>query len=129
MKNNKLWLWLVALVTLPLAVIAQTTNTLPTLGDLPATVSQYWDLIISAVTPFIVTGIAKVVPKIPKWVLPAVTPLVGIGLGLIYNKVAGANLGWVDMAKLGAIAVFVREVVNQTVTKRLLTPSTTTPTT
>lgn len=130
MNNNKLWLWLVALVTLPLVVLAQTnTNTVPVPpGDLPATISQYWDLIISVVTPFLVTGIAKLAPKIPKWVLPAVTPVLGIVLGLIYNKVAGANLGWVDMAKLGALAVFVREVVNQAITKQLLKPSTPTPT-
>lgn len=122
MKNNKLWLWLLALVTLPLAVLAQ-TNTPPTLpSDLPASVGQYWDLVIAAVTPILVTGIAKLVPKIPKWVLPTITPVLGIVLGLAYNKIVGANLGWVDAAQLGALAVFVREVVNQTITKRLATP-------
>lgn len=112
----------------PLAVLAQ-TNTVPTLpADLPKTVSQYWDLAISIVTPLIVTGVWKFIPKVPKWVLPTITPLIGIGLGLLVNKLANANLGWVDMAKAGALAVFIREVINQAITKHMAAPPTpTTP--
>ena len=58
-------------------------------------------------------------PKLPKLVLPSITPLVGIGVGLALNKFAGADLGWYDMGKAGALAVFVREVINQAITKRL----------
>jgi len=128
MTTKNKWLWFFGLMLVPLAVLAQ-TNTVPTLpADLPKTVSQYWDLGISIVTPLIVTGVWKFIPKVPKWVLPTITPLIGIGLGLLVNKLANANLGWVDMAKAGALAVFIREVINQAITKHMAAPPTpTTP--
>ena len=109
-------------MVLTVAAFAQ-TNVVPVPAPLPQTVSQYWDLIIAAVTPLIVTGVWKLVPKIPKWVLPVSTPVIGIALGLAMNKLASANLGWVDMAKAGALAVFVREVINQAVTQQLQPPT------
>ena len=109
-------------MALTVAAFAQ-TNMVPVTAPLPQTVSQYWDLIIAAVTPLIVTGVWKLVPKIPKWVLPVSTPVIGIALGLAMNKLASANLGWVDMAKAGALAVFVREVINQAVTQQLQPPT------
>lgn len=127
MTTRQKWLWLTAFILMPLAVLAQTNTPPDAPGDLPKTLSQYWDLAIAAVTPLLVTGISKVVPKLPKWVLPTVTPVIGIGLGLLINWLASANLGWVDMAKAGALAVFVREVINQAITKRLATPDPATP--
>lgn len=119
MKTKNLWLWLFGLLMVPVAVLAQ-TNTTPELpADLPKSVSQFWDYGIALVTPLIVMGVYKLVPKIPKWVLPTITPFVGIGLGLGVNALTSADLGWVDMAKAGALAVFVREVINQAVTKQL----------
>lgn len=109
-------------MALTVAAFAQ-TNMVPVTAPLPQTVSQYWDLIIAAVTPLIVTGVWKLMPKIPKWVLPVSTPVIGILLGLAMNKLASANLGWVDMAKAGALAVFVREVINQAVTQQLQPPT------
>jgi hypothetical protein len=127
MTTRNRWLWFFGLMLLPLAVFAQ-TNTIPTLpADLPKTVGQYWDLGIAILTPLIVTGVYKLVPKVPKWVLPAITPLIGIGLGLLVNWLTTANLGWVDMAKAGALAVFIREVINQAITKQMTTPVAPTP--
>jgi len=117
MKIKNLWLWLLCLM--PLAVVAQ-TNTVTIPAELPQSVSQFWDMGIALVTPLIITGIYWLLPKVPKWVLPTITPLVGIGLGLAINALTSANLGWVDMAKAGALAVFIREVINQAVTKHLV---------
>ena len=117
-------LWLFGLLLLPLAVFAQmVTNAVPEApGELPKNLGQYWDFAIAAVTPLCVTGIYRLVPMLPKWVLPTLTPFIGIGLGLLLNWLTTANLGWVDMARAGALAVFIREVTNQAVTKRLATP-------
>jgi len=101
-----------------IALVAQ-TNTPPPLGELPKDVGGFWDLAIGAVTPIIVWLVSKIVPKIPKVLLPSITPLVGIGLGLLLNHFAGLNLTWFEMGKAGALAVFVREVTNQAITKRL----------
>lgn len=89
--------------------------------QLPAA-DGYWDLAIALVSPLVVTGVAWAVPRIPKVLLPAMTPLVGIVVGLGLNAVAGAELSWLDMGKAGALAVFVREVFNQAVTKQLSSP-------
>jgi len=106
-----------------ISVLAEgVTNAITSAPSLPQTTSQYLDLIIAGVTPVIVTGIYMLVPRVPKFVLPLITPVVGVGLGLLLNWLTKINLGWVDMAKAGALAVFVREVVNQAVTKRLISP-------
>lgn len=115
---NTILMMIFALFATTLAAIAQ-TNTPPALPGIPTDVLGYWDLAIAAISPLIVTGVAKIVPRIPKVLLPTMTPLVGIGVGLALNQLAGANLSWYDMGKAGALAVFVREVFNQAITKQL----------
>ena len=111
-----------ALVAFAGSLLAQTTPPAP--AELPKTLSEFWILAIAAVTPLVVGGVYKIVPKIPKLVLPCLTPVIGIVLGLLINWLAKHNLGWVDMAQAGALAVFVREVFNQAVTKQLTPPTT-----
>jgi hypothetical protein len=93
------------------------TPPLPPLVLLPPSPSDFWVLGIGLVTPIIVSGVRRLVPAIPTILLPAVTPVIGllIGLGLHY---AGQNFGWWDGAKAGALAVFFREVVDQAIKAR-----------
>jgi len=117
------WLLFSVCALFALPVLAQVTNTVPPGTEpLPKTVSDYWDLAIGAVSPMIIWVLAKVMPKIPRAFLPVMTPVVGIGVGWLVNWLGGQNLGWVEMAKAGALAVFFREVVNQWVTKRMSEP-------
>jgi hypothetical protein len=104
-----------ALLAFTGSALAQVTNAIPTVAGsaLPQTKSEFWFWAISVVTPLIVVGVKKVVPKIPKLLIPITTPLIGIGLGLLLNWLQRANLGWVDMAQAGALAVFIREIVDQ----------------
>ena len=90
--------------------------------QLPTTVADYWTFGIAAVTPLIISGVKAVLPKIPKGLLPVLTPVVGIGLGLALNALGQADMGWIDMAQAGALAVFVREVVDQNIKKTLAPP-------
>ena len=112
-----------ALVAFTGILVAQAAGALPEAGTLvtplPKSTAEYWMLGIAALTPLIVGGIYKLAPKLPKLVLPASTPIVGILLGLGVNALASANLGWIDMAQAGALAVFVREVWTNAVTKQL----------
>ena len=87
--------------------------------DLHTSTPQLWTYGIAVVTPLIITGVKKLVPKVPKWLLPTLAPFVGIAVGLALNAVGGAHLTWVDGAQLGALGVFVRELVDQYVTKRM----------
>lgn len=117
-----LWLWLSCL-WLPIGVEGAQASS----AALPQTASQYWDLAIAVATPSIVFGIYRLVPKIPKWILPASTPFIGILLGLAVQVLTPLNLTWMDMAKAGALAVFIREVFNQAVTQRMLNAPPPTP--
>lgn len=98
------------------------TNAVPALGPvpLPTTDLDYWDLGIGALSPIVVWALSLIVPKIPRAFLPALTPIVGIGLGLLVNWLASQNMSWFEAAKAGALAVFFREMTNQWVTKRLM---------
>jgi len=131
MKKSKNWKLVAALLlvlcSVALVLPAMGADTGGTAAPLPQTTANYWDLAISAITPLLVTGIWWLVPKIPKWALPLITPVVGIVLGLLVNWLASANLTYVDMAKAGALAVFVREVFNQAITKNLSAPTTPPP--
>lgn len=115
MKTNRFVFAVFALVAFTFTAFAATVTNAPagSLEPLPQTKSEFWTLAIAGVTPLIMALIYKVMPKVPKLVIPVATPFVGIGLGLAMNALAKANLGWVDMAQAGALAVFIREVVNQ----------------
>lgn len=111
---------MVLMVTAMVTVLAQPTNGVPDPGagtGLPTSKSDLWTYAISALSPIIVWLVAKFMPFVPKQFLPVISPFVGILLGLALNKLGQTNLGWVDMAKAGALAVFVRETINQWITK------------
>ena len=112
-------LTLILLLTLTLTLCAQ-TNGIPPIDGVPLPTSKvdFWVWAIAGVAPLIVAGIKTLVPKIPKLLLPVCTPFIGIGLGVILNALSTSNLGWVEMSQAGALAVFVRESVDQAVKLR-----------
>jgi hypothetical protein len=87
--------------------------------DLTTSTPQLWGYAVALVTPLIIQGVRWLVPKVPTWLLPTLAPFVGIVVGLGLNAVGAAHLSWVDGAQLGALGVFVREITNQYVTKRM----------
>lgn len=115
-------------VALCACALAQTNVVEPVTPPLTVNV-DVWDLVIGVICPVLIWGLTKVAPKIPKPLLPAITPAVGVGLGLLINWMAGQNLTWFESAKAGAMAVFVREMVNQWVTKRTVELEATPPAT
>lgn len=86
--------------------------------DLPKSKSQYWTLAISAITPMIVYLFGKI-PQLPRPILPVITPFVGVGLGLLLDKMTSLNFTWWDSAQAGALAVFIRESINQAIIKQM----------
>ncbi len=84
--------------------------------------SQLWTYAIAIITPLLIAGGKKLIPTVPKWALPCIAPLVGVLVGLGLNAVGAAHLSWVDAAQLGALGVFIREVVDQAVVKRMASP-------
>ena len=123
--TNKLVWFGAMMVFATLCVFAQTNPpVVPPLPSLPTEVvptgvAWYWTMAIACITPLLVTGIWKLVPKIPVVLLPTMTPFIGLALGAGLNALANANLGWVDMAQAGGLAVLIREIVNKAITLRL----------
>ena len=122
MKKTQCYLIaLIAFLTITLSSLAQTNadSTLPggapggSTTSLPQSKADFWLYAIAVVTPMIVMGIKKAMPRIPTVLLPVSTPLIGIGLGYLMNWFAAKNYGWVDMAQLGGLAVFIRESWDQ----------------
>lgn len=133
MKTSKLPYWLFTLsilLAMPFVCLGQTN--LPPVFDpgtepLPSDPASYWKYAISLVTPLIVWGITKVAPQIPKMLLPVSTAFIGIALGLLMNAAGATKLAWMDMAQLGALAVFIRETWNQAITKGVMAKAASVP--
>lgn len=109
---------LTAFVILALSLLAQ-TNAPPVTG-LPVTHADYTMLFIAILTPFVVGLADRLVPCLPRWTLPVSTPFIGILMGLGINFMGSQHLSWFDMAQAGTMAVFLREVFNQAVTKQIV---------
>lgn len=109
---------LFATVVLTIGVVAQTTNvtTIPISAPLGGG-NEWWRIAIAALSPVVVWGMRRIAPKVPTLLLPMSAPLIGLGLGALLKSSGTADLSWFDAGQAGAVGVFVREVVNQGVTK------------
>lgn len=104
------------------------TNVVPAITDaLPVPPGEspfgpaFWQGVIAAVTPVLVYLLRLMLPHMPKFVLPSVSPFIGVMLGLVLNWLATAGLSWVDSGLAGAAGVAVREIVHNTITQHLQT--------
>lgn len=77
-----------------------------------------WKIAIGLLTTFVVWAVSKI-PNIPRPFLPAVSPLIGIGVGYGLTFMSTLNLPWWDAGMAGGLGVTIREIFNQWVTKRL----------
>lgn len=109
--------YFLAFILLAFASVAfSATNAFdPATAPLPTGTTSYWTYLIAGLSPIVVWFVRLIVPKIPTVLLPTMTPFVGMALGALLNALGNAHLEWVDMAKAGALAVFVREVTNQAI--------------
>lgn len=117
--KSKLWaLWLLAVTVLA----SWGQNETPPIdfghAALPTSKEDMWKWGIGIITPVIIWAFSKI-PNIPRPLLPVLTPFVGLLLGVVLKYLASLHLNWMDMAQAGALGVFIRETVNQLVTKQL----------
>jgi len=68
--------------------------------------------LIPIVVPFVVWGAKSLLPKIPKAALPMLAVVAGMGLDWFLGFVGAGSWGPLAGAGLGALAVFLREVVH-----------------
>lgn len=74
-----------------------------------------WTALIPVISPILVAFVKMLVPKLPKFLLPILTPIFGAGLQAL-ESASGMIDQPVDAmqgALLGSVGVFIREVVDQ----------------
>lgn len=115
--THKLMFALLALFMLVPSLIAQVTNVITSTTPLPTTTKDFWKYGIAVAVPIIINLFKKIAPNIPKWLLPTSTPLLGMALGAALKALGQSQMDWIDMAEAGGLAVLVREIWNNTITK------------
>ena len=68
--------------------------------------------VIPVVVPFIVWGVRKVLPKIPRVALPMIAVGLGMGLDWLLAYTSGGTFSPLVGAALGGAGVALREIVN-----------------
>ncbi len=86
-------------------------------APLPSTGNPTIDAIITVLVPVLVTGLKKLCAakgfRIPKAVWPITTPFLGLLIGQLLCWLLSVEASVFDLAKAGALAVFVREALDQ----------------
>ena len=70
-------------------------------------------LLTPVIVPLVITGVKKVVPLIPTWLLPTLCPLIGVVIDFITHLSTGSNMNFAVSAALGLAGVGLREIVDQ----------------
>lgn len=69
--------------------------------------------LLAILAPIVTTGVRKVVPKIPKLLLPLTSVVVGTAGAAASDYLVGTSIGPAGGAVLGAVGVAVREIADQ----------------
>jgi len=112
--------------SLPLAIVAMFLTTVAhaqdaltaeaadasLVADTVASLTWQQSLIV-VLTPLIIAGLKKLIPSVPKGVLPFLAPICGVLLEVVSHLATGSTLNpWAALA-LGAAGVGLREAVKQ----------------
>lgn len=116
-KSNLSWLFwtvvIVALVGSLQIIFAQPTNDVravlaPGVPNLPQGKEAIWLALVAPIT-FTVTWLIGKIPPLPKEVLPWLTPVVGILLGVVMKKATDSHWAWWSSAAFGMISTTIYE--------------------
>lgn len=82
-------------------------------GITPERATEIAKLGITALTPLVAWLVKEVAPKLPKGVIPAATPIIGILFGIVMERMGIQDLSLANTAAAGGLGVMVREVYDQ----------------
>lgn len=110
------WLFLVTLLALTVPVLAADA---PPSGE--AALANSILLLTPVAIPFLIWGVKKALPSIPSMLIPILATALGVLVEVINKAMTGTDHGLIVGALLGAAAVGVREILDQT--KKTVVPS------
>lgn len=113
-RHIKLMLMVFLTIFSALVLCAQDTapvDAQPEQGGLSAASLVQW--LTPILVPLLLTGVKKLLPKLPSFLIPLLAPIVGVLIGLL-DQVALGNTGniWISAA-LGLAGVGLREIKDQ----------------
>lgn len=68
--------------------------------------------LVPVVTMVIVYGIRKLVPKLPRFIVPIIAMALGAVLAVVQSQLGGPDVSVLVAALLGACATWLREIIN-----------------
>jgi hypothetical protein len=74
---------------------------------------QILPALITVAVPLLIALGRKVIPLLPKWLLPILAPLLGAALSYVVDASAGQNVGIVMGAVYGGLGTWLREFIKQ----------------
>ena len=121
MNTRKFFTWLAVITCFAFIIaplVAQVTNTpgtnlppvIPGTEGLPLGKDAIWLALIAPIT-FSITWLVGKIPKLPKAILPWLTPVAGIAIGLVMQWATKANWPWWSSAGAGMIATTLYEAI------------------
>jgi len=89
-------------------VVSPGAATPPAAGQL-----SLWQMAIVVLVPAIIAGVKLLLPRLPRWVLPLLAPLIGVALDQLGRMTLGTDSnGWLAMV-LGGAGTGLREIGDQ----------------
>lgn len=132
-KNSAIkWFLLVCFLAAPFLVLGQIDTTIdvtnglsglppeidPVTAPLPTTTIEYWQFAIPIVVPLIIAGLKWAGARMPRRVIPFVSPALGLGLGVLMQWLTSQDFSWMTTTVsglLGGTGTWLREAVDQNI--------------
>ena len=99
-------------ISLVAAVAVHAADAASVISD-PSVLGDPWATLITAITPLLIAGIKLLVPKIQTKLIPLIAGVIGLGLALAANYLAGIDVNWWQGVLLGIAGVGFRELYDQ----------------
>lgn len=74
---------------------------------------ELWAAIITAVVPVLILVTKTLIPKIPKFLLPILAPILGAGMDIALHFAGASTAGVIMGAVMGGLGTWLRETVDQ----------------
>lgn len=73
---------------------------------IPTEIVNWLNLLITGLTPVVTLGLKKLIPRIPRVVLPLAAPIIGIGLDYVLRLASVETGGWLSAMIYGSLGTW-----------------------